>query len=175
MVRPVVAITALEAGALAWIADRARPVDRAEFAATVGPNANPAAWAQAVARSAVAGGIAWHGDRPAAALAVVPLVDGVGEAVMMATPAWRAVARTTTAWVQGELIPTLLRAGFRRVEARVRADRRAAVAWCVAHFGGRLEAELADIGRNGERFVQIAWCRSALLPVDPVADPSTVR
>ena len=156
-------ITPLEPAAAVRVAQRARRVDLAEFETTQGPAADPAAWGRVLARDAIAGGIAWSGAEPVAAIGVVPVVPGIGDAVMMATPAWPLVARATTHWVQLELIPTLLRAGYRRVEARVRADRAPAVRWLIRYFGGRLEAELPDIGRNGERFLQVAWCRSSFV------------
>jgi len=103
-------------------------------------------------------------DSDAAAIAFLGLWPqdesaGLLSANLFGTGAFPSLAGRLARWVRAVMIPGLLRMGVRRVECRALAEHSGARAFIRA-CGAIEEAELPDLGKDGETYVLCAWRRS---------------
>ncbi len=140
------------------VAERMRPLDRAEVYATR-RSEDPGELAEVAAGWSRFGAVAaTPAGTPAAAIGAVELWPGVWSVWMFATAEWPAVAIAVTRYARRMLPRQLLEAGAHRAECRSLASHEAAHRW-MRSIGARREGELAGYGKDGEDFVTFAWRR----------------
>jgi hypothetical protein len=153
----------LDHDAVAFVARHMRADDRAEIFATRCDD-DAGVIADETMAFARFGCVAWSGGitpEPAAVACAIPTWPGVWSVGMYATDRWPEVARATTRWIKGVLIPDLVAAGAHRAECRSLAAHVTAHRW-LERLGAAREATLAAYGRNREDFFLYAWTHSTL-------------
>jgi hypothetical protein len=160
----VIGIAPLERDAVAFVAQHMRAEDRAEIFATRCDDDAGRVAAETVALARF-GCVAWmgaeHAREPVAVACAIPVWAGVWSVGMYATDRWPTVARATTRWIKGVLIPDLVAAGAHRAECRSLSTHVTAHRW-LERLGASREAVLSAYGRDREDFFLYAWTRSTL-------------
>ena len=106
------------------------------------------------------GEMCWTWERdgvPVSVQGTQPVRPGVWQNFAFGTDAWPHVVLDMTRHSRRFIIPALLRVGFHRAECRALLDHADSRRWIVEGLGGRQEAILRGLGRNGEDFVSYAW------------------
>ncbi len=98
---------------------------------------------------------AWADDEPIAVFVAAPRTPTTCDAIFLATDRWMEIAAPFTRHVKRRIAPGLIRAGIKRLEARI-WDGHEACRW-ADFLGGRSEARIEGYGKNGETYVQYAW------------------
>jgi hypothetical protein len=88
---------------------------------------------------------------PIAALGASPSWPGVWVAWMMATDDFHKIGKRLTKWVRRVMIPSIVKAGAHRVEARSMAAHDEAHAW-MRVLGAKRESVLRQYGRERQDF-----------------------
>jgi hypothetical protein len=112
--------------------------------------------AAAFASPAIVARVFAHGGQPAAIVAFHHLTPKALVVSMMATDAWRQVARAAVRWGLREAKPSLLSRGYERAECRTMEGHAEAVG-LLERLGFVCECRLARFGASGTTFLQYAW------------------
>jgi RimJ/RimL family protein N-acetyltransferase len=112
--------------------------------------------ALAFASPAIVARVFAHEGRPVAVVAFHHLTPKALVVSMMATDAWRRVARAALRWGLGEAKPSLLSLGYERAECRTMQGHAEAIG-LLERLGFVCECRLARFGASGAAFLQYAW------------------
>lgn len=134
----------------------ARARDRAEIEAVVGYDFALGRFLEPWLDGALIVRVFEHEKTPAAFVAVHAVNARTVAMSMIATDAWRHVARAVAKWAKREAMPLLLGLGYVRAECRAidgHEDGQVFLEW----LGFHLECRCPQFGHNGETFLQYAW------------------
>jgi hypothetical protein len=140
---------------------RLRERDRCELAEY---GVDREAAAAAFASPAIAARVFAHEGQPAAVVAFHHLTPKALVVSLMATDAWRHVARAAVRWGLREAKPLLLSLGYERAECRTMEGHAEAIL-LLERLGFVCECRLARFGASGTTFLQYAWRLSDHVPV----------
>lgn len=93
---------------------------------------------------------------PVALVGVWLAAPGVGQALMIATDQWPAIAAAAHRHVARRFLPLVCAPNLRRLECRAWAGHALSRAW-LARLGFVEEGFCRRLGKGGEDFVQFAW------------------
>lgn len=168
---------------VSYVAANLRLTDQYEFEATLRTGLVPETLVNLVADSIPLSYVALDDGQPVFVYGVLvrPLQPHYGVAWGFGTDRARRAIPAVGRHIQTGLIPTLLAAGLTRVEVRVVQDAKSSARWLTKYMGAQFEANLADLGTNGETFMQYAWTRTGhnktnnVLPATTAAAGGHVR